>query len=80
MEQELATLSSDELMKLYYKVNSELTKQLLNGSPWNEQQGRISTLSQISKELSQRRITVEDKSVEVISDNRSNAQKPPNKH
>jgi hypothetical protein len=79
MEQELKSLSSDELVKLYYTVNSELTKQLLNGSPWNEQQGRIGTLSQISRELSQRRIIMSDKPVEDINDNRSESLKPPNK-
>jgi hypothetical protein len=79
MEQELATLSSDELVKLYHQVNTELTKQLLNGSSLDEQQERITALSKISKELSGRKIAVEGKRLESVNDNRSETRKPPNK-
>jgi len=80
MEQELVSLSSDELVKLYHKVNAELARHLLNGSCLTEQQERITTLSRISKELWQRKIKVENKRSETFSDNRNEAAKPPNQY
>ena len=80
MEQELVSLSSDELVELYHQVNAELSKQLLNGSSLNEQQERITTLSIISKELWQRKIKVENKRLEAFGDNRNEAAKPPNQY
>ena len=80
MERELATLSSDELVKLYHQVNAELAKQLLNGSSLHEQQERISTLSKISRELWQRKIKVENKSLEAFNDNRNDGGKPSNQY
>ena len=60
MEHEIYSLASEELVKLYHKINSELGKSILGGSPLNEQQDRIKTLSEISKELTRRRIEVGD--------------------
>lgn len=56
MEQEFSSLSSEELIEWYHKINAELRKYLLEGAPWNEQQERINTLTSISKELTRRRI------------------------
>lgn len=53
--EELASLSSEELIAMYHKINAELTKQFLNRAPWNEQQERINKLSKISKELMRRK-------------------------
>lgn len=63
MDFELTSLPSEELVQLYHKVNSELKTHLLNGAPWKEQQDRIKTLNQISRELSQRKIEVENQKV-----------------
>jgi hypothetical protein len=78
MEQELTTMSSDEIMKLCHRVNTQLTKQLLDGSSQGEQQERISRVSKISRGLSKRRIAVEDKQVESVDFNRSEIRMPPN--
>jgi hypothetical protein len=78
MEQELTTMSSDEIMKLCHLVNTQLTKQLLNGSSQAEQKERISTVSKISRGLYKRRIAVEDKRVESVDFNCSEIRKPPN--
>jgi hypothetical protein len=56
MEPEYASLSSDALIEMYHKINSELTKQFLNRVPWEEQQERINNLSKISRELAKRSI------------------------
>jgi hypothetical protein len=56
--EELISLSSDELIVMYHKVNAELTKQFLNRTSWNEQQERIKQLSEISKELIRREVEV----------------------
>jgi len=56
MEHEMASLSSKELIELYHKTNTELSKNILAGSPINDQQQRIKTLNEISKELTARRI------------------------
>lgn len=56
MEYDLTSLSSDELIALYHKVNTELTQQFLSRASWNEQQTRINTLSKISKELVHRKV------------------------
>lgn len=60
MEQEIASLTSTELVTLYHKINSQLSKNLLSGSPWAEQQPYIKTLGEISRELSRRKIKVAD--------------------
>jgi hypothetical protein len=60
MEYEMASLASEELVELYHKTNSELSKNILAGSPLNEQEDRIKALSEISKELTRRRIEIED--------------------
>jgi hypothetical protein len=59
MEYELASLSAEELINLYHKINAELTTQFLNRTPWELQQERVNNLSKISKELSQRKVVVE---------------------
>jgi hypothetical protein len=59
MQQQLALLNSDELVALYHKINAELRKHLLDGSPWSEQQERINTLTEISKELTKRKVEID---------------------
>lgn len=78
MEQALANLCSDKLVKLNCRLKTELTRELLNGSSPGEKREEISTLTKISKELSQRRIAMEDKMVESISGNCIETRKPPN--
>jgi hypothetical protein len=58
MEQEIASLTSTELVELYHRISSELRKNLLSGSPWAEQQPHIKTLGEISTELSRRKIEI----------------------
>jgi len=56
MELEFSSLSSDDLISLYHRINSELAKQFLNRVPWEEQQERINNLSKISIELNHRNL------------------------
>jgi hypothetical protein len=63
MEQEIASLTSSELVALYHQINSQLSKNLLSGSPWTEQQRYIKTLGEISRELLRRKIEVADTAV-----------------
>ena len=59
MEHDFASLHSEELIELYYTTNSELSKNLLSGAPWHEQQERIAILTQISRELTQRKVDLQ---------------------
>lgn len=52
--------SAEELILLYHQVNKELTTHLLDGGSWDEQQQRISTLNEISKELTKRKIEIDN--------------------
>jgi len=53
---EFTSLSSNELIAMYHKVNAEFTKQFLNRASWNEQEERISCLGKISQELMRRKV------------------------
>lgn len=55
MEYEFASLSSEELITLYHKINADLTIQFLNRIPWELQKETVNNLSKISKELLQRK-------------------------
>jgi hypothetical protein len=50
--------SSGDLVLLYHKINKELTAHLLNGDSWTEQEERITTLTEISKELTRRKVEI----------------------
>ena len=67
MERQIASLSSDELIALYHKTNTELTKNLLNGAAWQEQQERINLLTEISKIFTKRKVEIQaDHNVERL--------------
>ena len=54
MNVELSSLTTEELNRLFHKINKELTDQFLNRGNWDEQQQRIKDLNKISKELNRR--------------------------
>lgn len=54
MDDALSSLSTEELERMFHKINKELTNQFLNRVNWDEQQQRIESLSKISKELNRR--------------------------
>ena len=56
MDSEFTSLSSNELVNLYHKINTDLRKRFLDRAPWGEKQERINILSEISKELTKRKI------------------------
>jgi hypothetical protein len=56
MEQSILSLNSGELVELYHKINKTLTSHLLKGVSWDMEQDRIITLTEISKELTRRKI------------------------
>jgi hypothetical protein len=56
MQTEINSLQSDELILLFHQINSELRKNLIDGASWDQQQEKISMLSEISKELMKRKI------------------------
>lgn len=66
MEQQIASLSSDELIALYHTTNTELTKNLLSGAAWQEQQERINLLTEISKTLTKRKVEIESGNIERL--------------
>lgn len=58
MEPGILSLSSEELIELFHKINKELTSHLLDGASWDKEQDRIATLTEISKELTRRKIEI----------------------
>jgi hypothetical protein len=63
MEQSILSLNSGELVELYHKINKTLTSHLLKGVSWDMEQDRIITLTEISKELTRRKIEVDPASM-----------------
>lgn len=55
MNEDFSLLSEAELKALYHSINSQLSKQLLGGTPLDKEQPRIDTLSKISNELVKRK-------------------------
>jgi hypothetical protein len=55
IEGDLTSLNKEELKTLYYKVNTRLTKSLLNGVSLADQQENIKMLNKISEELNRRK-------------------------
>jgi hypothetical protein len=60
MQTEINSLQPDELILLFHQINSELRKNLIDGASWEQQQERISMLSEISKELTRRKIELNE--------------------
>lgn len=55
-QNDLGTLTSDQLKKLYHKINSQLAQNLLNGTGLEGEKGRIQMLNKISEELNRRNV------------------------
>ncbi len=53
-EQNLISLSNEQLKSLYHKINSQLTKNLLSGAGIETEKQRIQMLNRISEELNRR--------------------------
>jgi hypothetical protein len=59
MQEDILSKSVEELILLYHEINKELRNHLLSGDAWQEQQERIRMLTQISKELTRRKVRLE---------------------
>jgi hypothetical protein len=55
-ETDLITLTADQLKGLYYTINSQLAKNLLNGAGIDSEKQRIQMLNKISEELNRRNL------------------------
>jgi hypothetical protein len=53
-DDDLLSMNSDQLKSLYYKVNSQLASNLLNGAGIEAEKQRIQMLNKISEELNRR--------------------------
>lgn len=53
-EKNLISLTNEQLKSLYHKINSQLTKNLLNGAGVEAEKQRIQMLNSISEELNRR--------------------------
>lgn len=60
MEIQIHSLSSNELVDLYHKTNGEIRKQLIDGRSWSELKDTIALLTTLSKEISKRKLSVND--------------------
>lgn len=56
MQPEITSLQSNELILLFHQVNKELRQNLIDGASWDQQQEKIGTLTEISRELTRRKI------------------------
>ena len=62
MEIQIHSLDSKELVELYHKTNAEIRKQLIDGSSWSELKDTIALLTGLSKEISKRKLSLNDSS------------------
>jgi len=58
MEIQIHALNSVELVELYHRINAEIRKQLIDGSSWIELKDSIALLTNLSKEISKRKIVL----------------------
>lgn len=60
MKNQLHDLGSTELVALYHKTNSDIRKSLIDGASWDELKDIIALLTDLSKEISRRRISLKE--------------------
>jgi hypothetical protein len=53
-------LGATELVALYHKTNSDIRKNLIDGVSWVELKDMIALLTELSKEISRRRISLKE--------------------
>lgn len=58
MEIQIKDLSSAELVELYHRTNAHIRKNLIDGVSWNELRDTIALLTDLTKEISKRRISL----------------------
>ena len=58
MKMQIQDLRSTELVELYHKTNSEIRRNLIDGASWDELKDTIALLTNLSKEISKRRISL----------------------
>jgi hypothetical protein len=67
MNIEISSMNSEELVRLFHQINSELTREFNNHASWTEQQERINQLTKISEELSKRKTNKANLSLSEIA-------------
>jgi hypothetical protein len=61
MEIEIHSLSAKELVELYHRTNAGIRKQLIDGRSWTELKDTIALLTELSKEISKRKLPFNDR-------------------
>jgi hypothetical protein len=49
---------TEQLLAFYRNLSAEIRRQLIEGVPWSEVKPRVDLLSELSKELSKRKVSV----------------------
>ena len=58
MEINLKSITTADLINLYQKTDAVIKKELLNGVLWNELKDKINLLTELSKELTKRHVSI----------------------
>lgn len=60
MEEQIHALSSAELMNLYHTTNAQIRRELIDGKPWTDLKDSLALITELSKEISKRKLSVND--------------------
>lgn len=55
---DIKSMKTEELLNLYNKMDAEVNKQLISGTSWDKIKVEVDYLTELSKELMQRKIQV----------------------
>ncbi|HJS53141.1 MAG TPA: hypothetical protein VJ765_01315 [Chitinophagaceae bacterium] len=58
MEINIKSITTADLINLYQKTDAVIKKELLNGVLWNELKDKINLLTELSKELTKRHVSI----------------------
>jgi hypothetical protein len=60
MKTQIQDLGSMELVELYHKTNADIRKSLIDGASWDELKDMIAMLTELSKEIARRKISLRE--------------------
>lgn len=55
---DIKSMKTEELLNLYNKMDADVNKQLISGTSWDKIKDEVDYLTELSKELMQRKIQV----------------------
>jgi hypothetical protein len=60
MKIKIQDLGSTELVELYHRTNADIRRNLIDGTSWDELKDTVALLTDLSKEISRRKILLRE--------------------